>query len=114
MANTSTANNAGVRRFRVMSDWGCESPVWTLVEDGHWAVVDADTLPIPSHLRGSLLAWQRHFEDHFRMDGGWDRPSNADWYRKTGNELADRLRRAIPDAHVELDIWPVTAAAPGS
>jgi hypothetical protein len=86
------------------SDYRCPTPLWI----GQGCVADATVLGLVPHLVASLVAWQRHFDTHFPMDGsGWDTQENRDWYAEEGARLHDRLRRALPHTDVELDLWPI-------
>jgi hypothetical protein len=94
----------------LMTDYGAGTPLWIGGEN----LSDLEPLNLGPHLVRSLLSWQHHFDEHFLYDRepSWDRPASRDWYAQEGARLHERLRRALPDIQVTLDLWPVTGKAP--
>jgi hypothetical protein len=90
----------------VTSDYGAETPIWV----DRALLTDLTPLGISPHLRDALVAWQRDFEEHFRPTFSWDSPAAKAAYAEAGPILLDRLRRALPNVSVELDLWPVSEA----
>jgi hypothetical protein len=89
--------------IELSNDYAAETPIW--VDGG--LLVDLDRLGISGHLQDSLIAWQRHFEEHFRPLLAWDSPQSRAAYAEAGPVLLDRLRRALPHVEVTLDMWPL-------
>lgn len=91
------------RSIELSNDYAAETPI--RVDGG--LIVDLDLLGIDQHLRGSLVAWQRHFEEHFRPLLAWDSPQSRTAYTQAGPVLLDRLRRALPQVEITLSTWPL-------
>lgn len=91
------------RPIELSNDYAAETPIW--VDGG--LLVDLDLLGIDQHLQDSLIAWQRHFEEHFRPLLAWDSRESRAAYAQGGPVLLDRLRRALPHVEVTLNMWPL-------
>jgi hypothetical protein len=89
-----------------MSDYMCVVPLWGAVGClGN----PAATLGVSGKLSDDLLAWQEHFEKHFRYDTGWDHRDQAVAYADEGRKLVARLRSELPSYDIQIDLWPVEA-----
>lgn len=95
----------------LMSDYQAPTPLWsgvgTCLGRGH-----LDRLNLPETLVRGLLAWQQHFDAHYRSEGEWDSPEAATTYGRDGHDLQRALREALPRSVVRLDLWPITGQAP--
>lgn len=92
------------------SDYGADTPIWI---DGA-LLLDLDRLGIDEQLRTDLIGWQRTFEEHFTPTLAWDGPEPRRRYAEQGPALVDRLRTALPDVPVEIDLWPLEPDSPAS
>ena len=74
--------------------------------------LDPSDYELSDDLRARLYAWQDHFERFFHDERGWRSPDDAAAYETEGKALQRLLTAQIGRwAEVELDLWPVPAAA---
>lgn len=95
-----------VRHLKLMSDYWADCPLWA---DGQ--MVSPQELGLSASLGSQLLAWERHFDEHFDHEAGWDSPAQAQWYIDHVPGLVEALRQELAaDVDIEVNLWPVKDA----
>ena len=86
-----------------MVEYAARTPLW--VRGGNLA--DLTSLDLPTELADDLIAWQQHFHDHFSITRwpNWDSREAAEWHAAEGPRLYERLRRALPERDIALNMW---------
>ena len=86
--------------LRLSPDYAAELPLW----GQHWQALNLD----PSLLT-ALADWQKQFDDHFHPTKGWLDATIQEQWGRAGDDLARRLRRALPaGVELEVDLWPIS------
>jgi hypothetical protein len=98
------------RSLKLASDYAADTPIW--VDGG--LLRNLDQLGIDKQLQADLIAWQLLFEEHFRPTLAWDGPEPRAQYAEQGPVLLNRLRIALPDVGIEIDLWPLEPDLPPS
>jgi hypothetical protein len=102
--NNREADGGAETRLRLMVDYSAETPVW-FNPGGN--VLDLTGLGLQPLLVRRLIAWQRHFDQHYSLDRQphWSGEEVREWHIEEGRRLREELARAIPSADVVLDLW---------
>jgi hypothetical protein len=91
------------RRMSLMSDYGCEFPVWTKYGRDNEA-----NLALSVSLAQDLRVWQDVFEHGFDSERGWTTADGEERYARAAPGLRDRLISEVGSNYdVVLDAWPV-------
>ncbi|WP_432577362.1 hypothetical protein [Kineococcus esterisolvens] len=89
------------------SDYAAETPLW---DENGTLLGDLSVLGISEHLQQALIRWQQNFERHFRPTCAWDSREARTAYAEQAPLLLEQLRHELPQAPVEVDLWPLDAA----
>jgi hypothetical protein len=82
-----------------MPEYSVELPLW-------WS--DWWDLGLQPELLNRLADWQEVFDLNFDSSGGWRNDAVRDAWRKEGEQLARRLREALPETvDVQINLWPL-------
>ncbi len=95
-------SNTGPLSVTLGVDYRAPSPLWI----GGGNVADLTRLHLAVDLVSDLIAWQRHFDAHFSIMRwpNWDSREAAEWHAAEGPRLYERLRRALPERDIALNM----------
>lgn len=91
---------------KLMSDYGCEWPLWPLSPR---LDASADGLGLTPELTTKLLELQELFEHRFHYERGWRDAADEARYAREAVDCWYRLKRELDGRGIDVvaDLWPV-------
>jgi len=89
-----------VSEVSLSPDYLCELPLWGC----NWW-----DLHLSPGLLNALADWQANFDAGYDPKTGWRDDQTRESWKKEAARLTERLRYALPNVEVHVDLWPLDA-----